>query len=511
MVLSKDSCISDSYDHIVVGGGSSGCIVAARLSQNPACRVLMIEAGSADITRPAIDDPVRWTENYATDADWGYKTVPQSGLDGRTIAWERGRVLGGSSSINAMAWVWGHKADFDGWAAEGNPGWDFASLKPLFKRLETCTRTNDPDTRGINGPLELYSFSADSPLIAAYLTSCRQAGHPVVADVNGPIEEGAGPADMNVKDGRRLSVARAYIQPALERENLTVLTKTVVESLIFEGARCVGVCCRIDGRIRRIRSDHDIVLCAGCIETPRLLMISGIGNARHLKQLDIRVVADLPGVGENLHDHCQLRTFGAQIIETNSSPRLDAHLFIRSSDKLPSPDIDIALIQSGAVLPNAASEGGFALLAGLFQPRSRGRVALTSPDRRVPLHIDPNYLADPFDMDALCVAARESVELGMASVMAPWRVGDVYLPPLGKNELRDFIKRTVKSYHHPVGTCAMGRDVLAVVDSSLRVRGIENLRIADNSVMPNITTGHTLAPTLVIAEHAADMIAACGC
>jgi choline dehydrogenase len=499
--------ISPSYDHIIVGAGSAGSVVAARLSAQDACRVLLLEAGGADVNRPSMVEPGRHRENWGTDADWQYRTVPQSHLNGRVVEWARGKVLGGSSTINAMAWVWGHKTDFDAWAADGNTGWDFASLEPVFKRMETCVRAGRKGARGTSGPMWLSSFSANDPFIEAFLSSCRQAGHAVIEDVNGPVEAGAGPADMNVKDGRRFSVAQAYLLPVLGRKNLTVLTNTLVESLVFEGARCVGIRCRIDGHRREIRSDHDVVLSAGCIESPRLLMVSGIGNAGHLKRLGIEVIADLPGVGENLHDHCQLRTFSADAGQTAISPRLDAHLFLRSSDTLPVPDLHIGLAQAANAMPGAAPGGGFTLLAGLFRPRSRGRLALTSADVHAPLHIDPNYLANTSDMDALCVAAQVSIELGMSTALSPWHAGELRTAPAGKGEQRDFIKRNVTSYRHPVGTCAMGLGNRTVVDPMLRVHGIANLRVADNSVMPNITTGHTLAPTLVIAEKAASMIA----
>lgn len=486
--------IADSYDHIIVGAGSAGSVVAARLSEQDACRVLVVEAGGADVDRPSMVEPASWRANWGTDADWQYRTVPQTNLDGRVVEWARGKVFGGSSTINAMAWVWGHKSDFDAWAADGNTGWDFASVTPVFKRIETC--------------MQLSSSSASDPVIEAFLSSCREAGHAVVEDASSPVEVGASTADMNVKDGRRFSVVHAYLQPALSRKNLTVLADTFVESLLFEGTRCVGIRCSIDGERREIRSGHDVVLSAGVMESPRLLMISGIGNADHLTRLGIGVVADLPGVGENLHDHCQLRTFSADRGPTSISPRLDAHLFIRSSEAVPTPDIHIGLTQPATALPGGAPGSGFTLLAGLFRPRSRGRLAVTSSDPHAPLHIDPQYLSNASDMDALCVVAEASVELGMSSALALWHAGELWMAPSSKAELRDFIKRTVTSYRHPVGTCAMGLGKRAVVDPTLRVHGVENLRIADNSVMPNITTGHTLAPTLVIGEQAASMIAA---
>jgi choline dehydrogenase len=498
--------VQPSYDHIIIGGGSAGCVVAARLSEQGDRRVLLVEAGGPDFDRPSMVEPGRWLANWGSDATWLHQTIPQANLDGRVIDWNRGKVLGGSSTINAMTWVWGHRADFDGWATEGNSGWDFASLKPIFRQIETCGRVGPEGARGTRGPMQVYSFSDKEPLVEAFLAACSNAGHALVNDVNGPDEEGASAGDMNVRDGRRFSVAQAYLLPVLGRGNLTVLTHTLIESLTFEGTRCIGIRCLVDDQPREIRSDHDVVLAAGSIESPRLLMVSGVGNADHLTRFAIRPVADLPGVGENLHDHCLLRTFTTEREWGAVSPRLEAHLLTRSNRSLPLPDLDIGLTRASTFVPGPRSGGGFTLLAGLFRPRSRGRLALTAADVRAPLHIDPKYLSDPADMDALCAGAEASIELGMASALSRWHDGELQAAPSGRADLRGFIKRTVGSYNHPVGTCAMGLGKHAVVDPTLRVHGISNLRVADASVMPDITTGHTLAPTLVIAEKAASLI-----
>jgi choline dehydrogenase len=506
MLYSTERVISDHYDHIIVGGGSAGCVIAARLSEDGARRVLLIEAGGTEVDRPSIVEPGSWPANLGSDVDWRYRTVPQYG---RVLDYARGKVIGGSSTINAMAWVWGHPTDFGRWEEAGNKGWSFAILKHVFKRTETCTRTNGDGLRGASGPMLVGPIAEPAAIVADFLGACREQGQSVSEDVNGPVTEGAGTMDLNMKDGRRFSVVHAYLLPAVSRRNLTILPHALVESLTFEGTRCVGVRCQIDGQRRELRSDHDVVLSAGTIDSPRLLMISGIGNADHLRQLGIGVVADLPGVGENLHDHPMVSAFSAETNRASTrGARSESHLFMRSRNTLPAPDVQILLTPAATGLPGVAPSKGFSLISALLRPRSRGRLAITSADIRSPLHIDPNFLSDMSDMDALCVAVQTCMELGLSTALSHWRAGAVRVAPSDKAELREFIKGNVSTYHHAVGTCAMGVHRLAVVDPLLRVYGTSNLRIADASVMPSITTGNTLAPTLVIAERAASFVAA---
>jgi choline dehydrogenase len=294
---------SIAYDYIVVGTGSAGCTIAARLSEDASCRVLLIEAGGADINLPALQNPLLWPANFGTDVDWAYQTTPQARAVGRVIDWPRGKVIGGSSSINAMIWVWGHAADFDQWAYAGSQGWDYARLKPVFQSIETCARKSSGGGRGTNGAMHVEPVPEPNPLTAGFFQACEEMGHQFLDDVSAPIRDGAGYVDFNTKDGRRFSVVHGYLIPALERENLTLLSGTRVEALSFEGSRCTGVRLQIGTEHYEIVAEQETILCAGVVESPRLLMLSGIGDAEELRHHGIAIVSDLPGVGENLQDH----------------------------------------------------------------------------------------------------------------------------------------------------------------------------------------------------------------
>jgi choline dehydrogenase len=496
--------LTDAYDHIVIGGGSAGALIAARLSEDSACRVLLIEAGDAAVNRPSIVDPSLWSTNFWTATDWQYRTVEQPHANGRKFDWNRGKVLGGSSSINAAVWVWGHPSDFDAWADAGNVGWDFESLRPIFQRLETRLHGSCGGGRGTSGPMRLTSTSKGEPLTAAFLQACEEMGHTVLDDVNGPIRGGCGTYDFSIVDGQRFSVVQAFLLTAIDRPNLSVLTRANVNSLMFEGACCRGIRGEVDGKLLEIRSHHDVVLSAGTMGSPRLLMRSGVGRAAELERLGLKVVADLPGVGENLHDHCLVGVFAAEAATATES--VGAHLYARTSDRISAPDHEVIISALATGLPDVPVERGFTLHTALVRPQSRGRISLASTDWDAPLLIDPGYFSEPGDLTTLCAAVEKCVELAASPALLNQRSGSVCEPPSGKAELREFVKNRMATYWHPVGTCSMGIDAHSVVDPALCVHGIANLRVADSSVIPRITTGNTLAPTLVIADRAASLM-----
>ena len=496
-----------SYDYIVVGAGSAGCAVAARLSENAACRVLLVEAGDADISRPELQSPVLWPSTFGTDVDWAYRTTPQTRADQRIINWPRGKILGGSSSINAMIWVWGHAADFDQWAYAGSRGWDYARLRPVFQSVETCARNTSSGNRGVNGPMHVEPLAEPNPLTAGFFQACEEMGHQVVDDVSAPIREGAGYVDFNTKDGRRFSVVHGYLLPALQRPNLTLLTGARVGALSFKGARCTGVRLQIGAESHDVIAEQETILCAGVVESPRLLMLSGVGNAEERRRHGISVVSNLPGVGENLQDHCFVVAF---VAETKApiapGSRAGSHLFFRSTPDAYSPDAHALLATAAVGTSEIKPNEGFSIRIGLLRPQSRGRIRITSADLNAPLLIDPDYLSAPADLARLCAAVEHARAIGSAAGLSEWRKREIPRVPRGTQELNRFVAQNIGSYWHPVGTCAMGADAEAVVDPSLRVYGTTHLRVADASIMPTITSGNTNAPTIVIAERAAEMI-----
>jgi len=505
------------YDYIVAGGGTAGCVLAARLSQDRAARVLLLEAGSADRTR-AMTVPAAWPENLGSAADWADQTTSQAAAG--PVPYPRGRALGGSGAINAMAHVRGHRAGYDGWAADGADGWDFAALLPYFRRTERAAG-RDPALRGTDGPLPVGPAPAGGrhPVAEALAAALTELGCPVTDDLSGPRPEGVAWADLAISGGQRVSAADAYLRPVLHRPNLMVQTGCLVTGLRLRGGRCTGVRYARGGQLAGAAASGEVILCAGAIGSAQLLLLSGIGPAGQLRTLGIDPVADLPGVGANLQDHpIILLSYAARApLPASRYNHGEMYAALRSGLTGPSgpdggrPDLHLfpillPLAPAGCTPPDA----GYALVAAVTQPASRGSVRLAGAAPQTRPLIDPGLLADDRDLDldrleaGLRLVRRAAAQPGLAGLARAevWPGPDVR-DPAG---LRGYIRRGVGSYWHPAGTCRMGRDPAAVVDPDLRVHGLAGLRVADASVMPTIPNAHPNATVLAIAERAADLI-----
>ncbi|WP_067458464.1 GMC family oxidoreductase [Actinomadura macra] len=485
-------------DVIVVGAGSAGSVVARRLA-DAGHKVLVVEAGPyRDV--PAVDDPARMHELWDSPLDWGYRTVPQSHAQDRTLHLPRGRVVGGSHALNAMIWVRGNPADYDHWASLGNPGWSWRDVRPLFERIDGLG-TDEPGTLDI-----LAGFKAD-PVQCSIVEAAQQAGLPFNPDYNGTVQDGVSFMQFTIRDHQRLTTARAYLAPVLER-GVTLVPDVQVRRLLLEGRRCVGVEWDRDGVVESARADL-VVLCAGAIGSPALLLRSGIGDADALGGDAIH----LPGVGRNLQDHWLVPV----IASTNRPPTLSrglphtqSHLFWRSRPELPVPDLQP--LHFGVPLYEPWMDGpphGFSLMAGLVRPESTGEIRLSGRSPESEPLIDPRVLSHEADLDALCAAVRLCQEIVAGTALQnAWGARELYPGPLAATDegLRDYVRRTVLTYHHQAGTCKMGVDDDAVVDPELRVHGVDGLRVADASIMPTVTTGNTNAPAIMIGEKAAELL-----
>ena len=522
-----------AFDYVIVGAGSAGCVLAARLSEDTRTRVLLLEAGGGDRVKE-VRIPAAFSRLFKSQRDWNFSTEEETQLNQRRLYWPRGKMIGGSSSMNAMIYARGNPTDYDGWKELGNDGWAFADVLPYFKKSENQER-GASKWHGAGGPLNVCDLRYVNEITQAFLAAAKELGIPANSDFNGPSHDGAGLYQVTQKNGRRQSAADAYLHPAQKRSNLVVKSNAHVTRILFESQRAAGVEYVCQGATHKVRAEQEVILSSGSVNSPQLLLLSGIGPADELKRIGIQPIHDLPGVGKNLQDHPMvsvgylslkpvslqnaesLRNFAKWLVLGRgplASNVAEAGIFLRTRQGLSAADLQLLFgpayyVNHGL---NRRKEHCFGFGPTLLTPESRGNISLRSANPLDAPVIRANYLSTDADMRVIVEGVRFSRELAHTKAFEPYS-GDELHPGTrvkSRDEILGFIRAEAQTLYHPVGTCKMGVDAAAVVDSELRVRGIERLRVVDASVMPRIPSGNTNAPTIMIAEKAADlMLRAC--